>query len=98
LQRNPAKNGDQVDRSNSFFIDETPRCKQTGYLFCRVGTVDEGDLPAVRLEGIVPQPFLPYKLHAASSGVLNPSYAIKNFIPVQENDGTYVATQRDTKY
>ena len=26
--------------------NETPRCKQSGYLFCKAGTVDEGDLPA----------------------------------------------------
>jgi len=48
-----------------------------GYLFfCRAGTVDEGDLPAAQLEGIVPQPFQPYNLHAASSGVLDPGFAI----------------------
>jgi len=34
----------------------------SGVSFCRAGTVDEGDLPAARLEGIVPQPFQPYKL------------------------------------
>ena len=42
-------------------------------VYCRVGTVDEGDLPAVRLEGIVPQPFQPYKLYATNSGVSEPT-------------------------
>jgi len=42
-------------------------------VYCRAGTVDEGDLPAVRLEGIVPQPFQPYKLHVASNGVFDPT-------------------------
>lgn len=29
-------------------------------IVCRAGTVDAGNLPADRLEGIVPQPFQPY--------------------------------------
>ncbi|MDF7808397.1 hypothetical protein P4E94_13160 [Pontiellaceae bacterium B12219] len=58
--------------SNDWKIN-LPATSRRGILFsCRAETVDEGDLAAARLEGIVPQPFHPYKLHAASSGVLNP--------------------------